>query len=330
MRDDVAPVIGLDIGTSRLVAAKKEGQGFHFEAQLNALVNIPFSRMTENVLRSENVPFVVNGNEISVFGNAAGRFADLLSVDIRRPMMRGVLNPQEPQSLSHISRLVGTLLGEHGRGRKVCFSSPAPPAGSEESVTYHEASIKQMLEGLGCEAQVVNEGMAVIYSELQDTNFTGVGVSCGGGLCNVAMSYMSIPVFTFSTLKGGDFVDQSAASVTGELSNRIRITKESAFHFNGFYTEKVMQALTIYYDELIQSVVNGLREAFRGTRNVPRISRPVPLVLSGGSAMPTGFRERFAKMLDAADLPLKFAEVRMAADPLTATARGALIAGLAE
>ncbi|MEO8658738.1 MAG: hypothetical protein ABI693_09720 [Bryobacteraceae bacterium] len=330
MKDSSAKVIGLDVGTSRLVAARKEGSDFKYESQLNAFVNLPFSKVTENVLRSEKIPFTVGGKDITVFGNEAARFAELLNVEVRRPMTRGVLNPQEPESLAQIRRIVTALLGEDGDGRKVCYSIPAPPPGCEENLTYHEASLRQMLADIGCETQSINEGMAVIYSELQDTNFTGVGVSCGGGLCNVALAYMSVPVLSFCTPKGGDFVDSSAASVTGELANRIRMVKETGFHFNGHYPDKVQQVLSVYYDEMILSIIQGLRDAFEGTRTVPRIPRPIPLVLSGGSCTPPGFKERFGKLLEGSTLPVQFSEIRVAADPLTSTARGALVAGMAE
>ncbi|MDX2152218.1 MAG: hypothetical protein SFV54_15880 [Bryobacteraceae bacterium] len=323
-------LIGLDIGTSRIVAARRNGEDYRYESQLNAFVRIPFSKMTLNVLKKEQVPHVVNEQEITVFGNEASRFADLLNSDTRRPMTRGILNPNEADSLSQIRHVIGAVLGDEKKNQKVCFSVPAPPLGYEANLTYHEATLKGVLEEMGYETRSINEGLAVIYSELEDTNYTGVGVSCGGGLCNVSVAYMSVPVTSFSTPKGGDFIDSSASAVTGELSNRIRIAKEETFHFNGHFADKVLQALSVYYDDLIQSVMHGLKEAFQNSRNVPRIGKPIPLVLSGGSAMPPGFRDRFEKHLNDVSLPVKFSEVRLAKDPLNATAKGALVAVMAD
>ena len=45
---------------------------------------------------------------------------------------------------------------------------------------------------------------------------------------------------------------------------------------------------------------------------------------------PKGFRELFERTLRARPFPIEVAEVRMATDPLTATARGALIAAMYE
>ena len=63
-------------------------------------------------------------------------------------------------------------------------------------------------ESLGYKAVAINEGLAVIFSELEDQNFTGIGISCGGGMCNVTLAYLSIPSIMFSITKGGDFIDQ--------------------------------------------------------------------------------------------------------------------------
>jgi tRNA A37 threonylcarbamoyltransferase TsaD len=170
----------------------------------------------------------------------------------------------------------------------------------------------------------------VIYSELEDTNYTGIGISCGGGLCNVCLAYLSLPALTFSIPKAGDFIDSSAAAVTGDLANRIRLAKEEAFHFNGHFVDKLHQVLTVYYDDVIYSLINAMKDAFSNSRRIPKLNKPLPIVLSGGTASPKGFRERFEKILRQSDFPLQVSEIRFASDPHTATARGALVAAMSE
>jgi hypothetical protein len=53
-------------------------------------------------------------------------------------------------------------------------------------------------------------------------------------------------------------------------------------------------------------------------------------VLGGGTALPEGFRRRFEKILVKAELPISMADIRMAADPLHTSAKGALVAALAD
>jgi hypothetical protein len=55
------------------------------------------------------------------------------------------------------------------------------------------------------------------------------------------------------------------------------------------------------------------------------------VVLAGGTAKPAGFLQKFESLLRAdGEFPVQLSEVRMARDPLTATARGCYIAALSE
>ena len=68
-----------------------------------------------------------------------------------------------------------------------------------------------MFGKLGYDARSISEGLAVVYGEMESSNYTGIGISCGGGLCNVCLAYLSVPVFSFSIPKGGDFIDSAVA-----------------------------------------------------------------------------------------------------------------------
>lgn len=328
--DNRNSAMGLDVGTSRICLAQSVGDQFQYETQLNAFVTIPYSKMTENVLKKEKIPHTLTGAEIVVHGNESERFADLLNVETRRTMDKGVLNPVEPDSLNMMRKIVEVLIDPTKDKQKLCFTVPAAPLGAEENLTYHEATLRQIFCDMGYEVKSINEGLAVVYSELEDTNYTGIGISCGGGLCNVCVAYLSVPVLSFSIPKAGDYIDSNTAAVTGERANRVRIAKEDSFHFNGFFADKLHQVLGVYYDEMIHSLAQSMKQAFSNARNLPKSSRALPIVLSGGTALPEGFRDRFEKVLKEADLPIPSAEIRMATDPLHSSAKGALVAALAD
>jgi len=323
--------IGLDIGTSRIVLARRVQDEFKFQSQLNAFVAIPFSKLTQRVLEKENIPHTVRGGEILVYGNEAERVAGIFHVEPRRPMLKGTLNPSEPEGLAMVREIIANLAGDGKKGRQTLyFSTPGPPLGAEDNLTYHEGAVRQTLSQLGYELHSISEGLAVIYAELEETSYTGIGISCGGGVSNVCLAYLSMPVVSFSIAKAGDYVDSAAAAATGETANQVRIVKEQSFHLNGSAPDKTHQALRIYYEEMIQMLVKGMKEAFSAQSIAPRLGRAFPLVIAGGSAMPAGFRERFEQVLRESNFPLPVSEVRLAADPLCSTAKGALVAALAE
>ena len=252
--------LGLDVGTSRIVVARNSGKKYQYEAQLNAFITLPYSKLAQSLLQKESVFHEVAGDEIVVAGNDAQKFAEIFHVETRRPMLRGLLNPQEPHGLPVIRRIIAKLVGPAGApGRKIFFSVPAPTGTAEEGIAYHQASIQQILTELGYQGQPIEEGLAVVFAELSASNYTGIGISCGSGLCNVCLSVLSVPVISFSVPKAGDFIDTQAAAVTGELSTRMRIHKENTFHLNGLSGDRVANALTVYYDDVIHTLTNTLR-----------------------------------------------------------------------
>src|SRR5439155_13399418 len=113
-----------------------------------------------------------------------------------------------------------------------------------EEVGKHEAELLAMLNELGYESRSISEGLAVVYGEMENSNYTGIGISCGGGLCNVCLAYLSVPVFSFSISKAGDYIDSSVAKLRGEPATRIRSIKEESFHFNGNFSNKIHDALS--------------------------------------------------------------------------------------
>jgi len=211
----------------------------------------------------------------------------------------------------------------------VAFSVPAMD-GKTSELTYHEGTLRRHFESLGYKAVAINEGLAVIFSELEDENFTGIGISCGGGMCNVALAFLSIPSIMFSVAKGGDFIDQSVGGVVDEHATRVKVIKEETLDLSRAPKDKIERALHIYYDDLVQTLVASLKRALSKAEKLPKSERPLPIVLSGGTAKPKGFKELFERTLKGQSLPIAISEVRLAADPLTATSRGALVAAMYE
>jgi hypothetical protein len=296
---------------------------------LNAFITLPYSRLAESLLQREGVFHEVSGGELVVSGNDAQRFAEVFHVETRRPMLRGVLNPQEPHSLAVMRGIITRLVGKAGAaGRKIFFSIPAPSLEGNSAIAYHEASIQQILKQLGFNAQPIQEGLAVVFGEMSGSNYTGIGISCGSGLCNVCLAVLSVPVISFAVPKAGDYIDAQAASVTGELATRLRVQKELNFVVNGLSGDRVQNALSVFYDDVIQTLANALRSTISSTQRLPKLDQSVPIVLSGGTAIPKGFLNRFTTALGTEDFPIKISEVRVAEDPLNSTARGALMAAL--
>jgi hypothetical protein len=285
--------------------------------------------MTETMLVDEGIYHRVQDKEILAFGNRVDEFANMLGGDTRRPMQTGLLNAGEPKSKAMMALALEEMCGRAKKNAKICFSIPSAPPDSDSELIFHEHVIKDLLEGLGYEAQAVNEGMAIVYAELADDDLTGIGMSFGGGLCNVSLAYLGLPLLSFCTTRAGDYIDTAAAKVTGETPTTVRLHKESSeFSVGQSGANGIDEALTVYHRDIIKHVVERLEQELRACKRLPRSLVALPLVFGGGTSMVKGFEAELKKALNGADLPLRIDEIRQAKTASNTTAKGMLLAAM--
>lgn len=323
--------VGLDVGTSHIVAAQNNRNYVNAIQDLNAFFTVPNAKFAKNILSQKEIKFYENAHEYYIIGYSAQSFANMFNVNTRRPMKDGFLSPKEDVGLSVITAIVDSLVHEpKNPGEILCFSIPGEPFGGTGSVVYHESVVKGFLEGLGYNPISINEGMATVLTELSDADYTGIGISMGGGMCNICLSYLSFPVVTFSIQMAGDYIDEMVGKTVGEPAARIKAIKEEELDLSTNSTDRVSKALHIFYDEIVLKLLDSLRRVIIATDKIPKLSTPIPIVLSGGTAMPKGCKDKFEAMLKAIDMPMEISEVRLAEDPLNTTAKGALIMAMTE
>ncbi len=123
--------IGLDIGTSKLMTIRQAGNQLKASIEVNAFLPLPYSRITENILLQNKIHYYQSNGHFYVYGNNAEKFAGLFNSETRRPMSRGLINPNEPSALTLIKvMLQGLLKKPKAKGELVCFSVPGAPADS--------------------------------------------------------------------------------------------------------------------------------------------------------------------------------------------------------
>lgn len=324
---------GLDVGTSFLHFAEKQGQEIVFRTERNAFIDIDRRPFTEAMLTQAQVDYVRIEDKLYIVGNKAIEFANLFDREVRRPLSTGAISPLEGEALLMIETIIRGVVGKPGyEGETLYYSIPGPPLDAQVNLAYHEKTLQAILQKMGYAPQPIDEGLAVIFAELVDHRFTGVGISFGGGMVNVCLAFRSVPVLTFSLGMAGDWIDQQVALAVGEKASLVCALKESTLDLSKQEgRSKIENALSICYDKLIAYVLDNMQSAFVKRIKLPRSPESLPLVLAGGTASPKGFLERFIEALARQkDFPLEIAEARMAKDPFYCVAKGALIAAQSE
>jgi actin-like ATPase involved in cell morphogenesis len=321
---------GIDVGTMNIISAEQDGNETVFVQQRNSFVEIEYSDMAEEMLSRSDVLHIRKDDSVYVVGDDALNFANIFKQETRRPMSHGILSSDESSAIPMIKLILEQVVGEPERPReRLFFSTPADPIDSDLNTLYHQKTLESLLGDMGYDPEPINEGMAVIYSELADSNFTGLGVSFGAGMTNVCLAYYAVPVMTFSIARGGDWIDEQAAQATGTNVDKVTATKEDDFRLD-FTTDVggIEGALSIYYDNLLDYVIeNVIAEV--NEEDVEE-GLDVPVVVTGGTSSPQGFAKLFQDRLNDAAVPFSISEVRRAEEPMYSVARGALVASRTE
>lgn len=323
---------GVDIGTMFVKCAHKEGGEIIFRSQRNAFFDVEHTDFTKKILDNSRVKYIIKGDDLYVVGDEALQFANMFNKDTRRPLSKGVISPTEKEALPIIELLIKSVVGEPAhKGEIVYFSVPGEPLDADFNVLYHIKMVEGFLKTLGYAPKPINEAHAIILSELAEEDFTGIGLSFGGGMVNVCLSFMSVPIFKFSVAKSGDWIDQQVAMAVDETASRVSSIKETSLDLSKQgVLSKTENALSIYYNHLIEYVIENIKQEFAKARRLPRIAKPISIILSGGTSLPTGFSGRFKQILDRLKLPIPVGSVKMASQPLRSVAKGALVAASAD
>jgi actin-like ATPase involved in cell morphogenesis len=321
---------GLDVGTMNVISARQEGEESVFVQQRNSFVEIDYSDMAEQMLSRSEVLHIRKGDQVYVVGDDALNFANIFNQSTRRPMRNGILSSEEKSAIPMIKLIIEQVLGEPARpNERLFYSTPADPIDSDLSTLYHQKTLESLLDDMSYDPEPINEGMAVIYSELADSNFTGLGISFGAGMTNVCLAYYAVPVMTFSIARGGDWIDEQAAQATGRSVDKVTSIKEEDFELD-FRTDAggVEGALSIYYDNLLDYVIDNI--VTEVDEEDVEEGLDVPVVVTGGTSSPDGFADLFEDRLENAEIPFSISDVSKARDPMYSVGRGALVAARTE
>jgi hypothetical protein len=328
--------IGFDCGTYNLVSCHRDSKGnFVTKREVNAFLEFPLEDFVFNMMKAAKVPLIEreDDNVAYALGEAAVKMAYTMSkLELKRPMSQGCVNPKEKDAFQILSIMCHSLLDGVKKDNELLFYSvPANALNEETDADYHSKILQAIFkayvseDGLRVDPRPINEGLALVYAELQAKTYTGIGISFGAGMVNLCFSMFGNPIFQFALVNSGDWIDKMAAKATGENPTFINREKTKV-DLSKTPDTLVERAIQTQYRIMIEKTVFGIKQGLSGASKTIRSDDPVDIVIAGGTSMPPGFTEMFREVLAVAKLPIKVGEIVRPSDPLYSVARGCLLA----
>ncbi len=323
---------GLDIGTMNIVSARRVGGEIATSRVRDAFLDLDSG--AKRMLKLSGVSYIDRDDDgIIVVGDAAMEMANVFGREARRPLSQGLISAGELDALEVLGVMIKNVLGEPVEKGEACyFSIPAAPVDADRDVVYHEGVFSRIVSECGYTPHPSNEAMAIIYAETAKDGFSGLGISFGSGMCNLALAVSGVEGLCFSVARGGDWIDAGAAKATGSTKSRICALKENEGVDLMDPKGPVQEAIALYYKSLISYCIDQTMMEFIKIKDRFSLPRPIPIVVSGGTSLAGNFLEFFKEVFESKrrKFPFEISEIRHAGDPLNAVARGLLIQAMQE
>jgi actin-like ATPase involved in cell morphogenesis len=319
-------IVGIDIGTGNFVSCTKD----EIKIQRDAFLQVDSEKTSKKNLKMMNVPFVEINNKLYIVGNKATELANIFgNAELRRPMRQGTLNPTEADAFPVLRELIKSLLPEKDENEDgfVTYCIPGKPVDKEQEISYHEDVIKQIIESLRYKAKAINEAVALGYVGLSDNSLTGIAISFGAGMANIAIMYQGISALEFSVAKCGDWIDTQVANDCGISKAKAQKIKESGdYSISSKETNRTREqnAIKTYYSALIRYILANIEQQFK-SNSMPEFPEAIPIVCGGGTSMVKGFIDVFKEQFTQKGFPIQISEIKLVKEPLTAVAKGCFI-----
>jgi actin-like ATPase involved in cell morphogenesis len=292
------------------------------------------NKFVYNMMKKAGVPLILreDANVAYAIGEAAVEMAYTMpQIELRRPMKDGCVNPKERDAFQILNIMAHSLIGDVSEDKTTLYYSvPANAVNTETDADYHRKILDAIFKayksknGFIVNAHPINEALALIYAELQNKAFTGIGISFGAGMVNLCYSIFAAPVFQFSLVNSGDWIDKQAAKALGE--SVVFVNKEKTkIDLGKEPTNNTERAIGTQYKLMIEKTVAGIKKGLEESKK-GNTAEAVDVVIAGGTSSPPGFDKLFETVLREAELPIKIGKVIRPADPLYSVARGCLIA----
>lgn len=328
--------IGFDVGTYNLICARRVPNGNEIKCsrEVNAFIELNLedqNRSFFNVVK-DKVPLIERNNKGYIFGQAAIDMAlTLPKLELKRPMSDGCLNPKEKDAFKILQLMCHSIIGKTTNDKEVLyFCVPANAVNAETDANFHRDVLSDIFKSYKVDGKTlvpfhINEAMALIYAELGDKQFSGIGISFGAGMVNFCHSIYATEVSSFSIVNAGDWIDHQAAKATGETAVFINKAKQK-LDLTATPTNFVERAIKAQYKLMVENTVANIKKVMLSSDNKVRTEQPIDIIVAGGTASPNGFVDLVKEVITSAKLPIPIGEIRRPDDHLYAVARGCLVA----
>ncbi|MBI1345249.1 hypothetical protein GC163_03080 [bacterium] len=297
--------IGLDLGCTEFRSLRYQGEQLLSRSCPAVMLEVADTATHRRLLERDSVPYAISGSTLVLLGHAALEWGALLTKPVRRLLPDGQLPAGDPVARQILSLLIDAVLPISRQRDEFCtLTIPGELLPVDESP--ERSFFLQMVRQRGYRPQVIGQGHAITFSELNHIGFSGIGVNLGASQSEFSLNRSGRELARCVIPYGLDELcpwEEQASSPTSILPELNDST------LTDFLVELLLEA----------GARIGQHDGFRV------LTQPVPLAVAGGIVARDNFETLFQKAWNRACWPIRMQNLKTCTDGSQTVARGCLI-----
>jgi len=330
-------MIALDVGTHEFRSLQVGGGRLIARRNRAAYSILEDTEANRGLLRQIGVTFAECEDQLLVFGNDAEKLAQLLRVPCRSLFPNGEFPSEDPPVRQMIAALMESVVGRAAESGELCaVTLPGCMKSGDDAGHRQRDFVTQLLRLQGFQSLELSAPRALVLAELGGDAFTGIGLNFGAGSSQAGLVHRGNLLAQCCVPYAGNWIDLRLArgqqayfwDAQGRKFLNVQETEAWKKSFSGSLREPASTREQQFADLHRGMVEFLLREAamrFRPAMERFAISRPLPMVVAGGTARVPGFRDLVRDVLPTVSFSVPITDVRLAVENDFTIARGGLI-----
>jgi len=200
--------IALHLGCSEFRSLRRQDQRLIARRIPAFYCVVEDSPSQRTLLEQTRIAFSVSSGHLIAIGDAAIQCSELLKYPLVPVLQDGQVPEDDPVGRQVCSMLIDAVLPQEIPTNSICSVS-LPPVRRVNKSSQHLLS--QILKLRGCNYETVSPSTALILGEMEQKQFTGVGIHLGTGAVRLSVSYQGQSLYEGTYHRGTRSAEESYA-----------------------------------------------------------------------------------------------------------------------
>ncbi len=324
--------IALDLGCSEFRSIRQDGQRLIARRVPAVYCSVPDNPSNRKLLEQARIPFSFAQGALVIIGNAAEELAGLIHCPVLPVMMEGHFPWDDPVGRQVCSVLIESIVPI----AKDATCTATLPHSMMRKPAEQLNVIEKLLSLRGYQTTFLKPASALALAELQESEFSGIGIVLGSESISISITRYGTPVLETVFGQGFRTIEQRFAKsrhryLWDQRGNRYldlhsvrKWLQETDISLESPDSGDELWLVKQFHQLLSDAWASVLPDLIRVSQT-SQLQRRLPVVYSGGPTHMNGFPEFLSHVMRKSHMPFRIQELRSSIFGPYSVARGLLV-----